>query len=186
MMATRLSDSEFAARTRKANQRRAARQLERRREAGLVQMNVWVSQSTKARIEAARLGAALNETAERLLLAGLAATTTPATTTPYCCLRCDAPIPADCEDAPVCADCNRELNAIAESCNATTTPATTRDALMTEVGKLLDEGLSGAEVARRLTAAGYRSQNGAALTGANLLRDFRRWQVMRDRQGDDG
>lgn len=181
MMATRLSDSEFAARTRKANQRRAARQLERRREAGLVQMNVWVSQSTKARIEAARLGAALNETAERLLLAGLAATTTPATTTPYCCLRCDAPIPADCEDAPVCADCNRELNAIAESCNATTTPAattratTTRDALMAEVGKLLNEGHTGAEVARQLNASGRRTANGAQFTSANLLRDYRAW-----------
>lgn len=176
MMATRLSDSEFAARTRKANQRRAARQLERRREAGLVQMNVWVSQSTKARIEAARLGAALNETAERLLLAGLAATTTP-----YCCLRCDAPIPADCEDAPVCADCNRELNAIAESCNATTTPAattratTTRDALMAEVGKLLNEGHTGAEVARQLNASGRRTANGAQFTSANLLRDYRAW-----------
>ena len=181
MMATRLSDSEFAARTRKANQRRAARQLERRREAGLVQMNVWVSQSTKARIEAARLGAALNETAERLLLAGLAATTTPATTTPYCCLRCDAPIPADCEDAPVCADCNRELNAIAESCNATTTPAattratTTRDALMMEVGKLLDEGHTGNEIARQLNASGQRTASGSAFTGQNVLRDYRAW-----------
>jgi len=146
MMATRLSDSEFAARTRKANQRRAARQLERRREAGLVQMNVWVSQSTKARIEAARLGAALNETAERLLLAGLAATTTPATT-----------------HQPVY-----------------TGVVSTRDALMTEVGKLLNEGLTGAEVARRLTAAGYRSQNGAALSGANLLRDYRAWSRKRN------
>lgn len=194
MMATRLSDSEFAARTRKANQRRAARQLERRREAGLVQMNVWVSQSTKARIEAARLGAALNETAERLLLAGLAATTTPATTTPYCCLRCDAPIPADCEDAPVCADCNRELNAIAESCNATTTPATkptapetadmfpapagnstTRDELMTWIGKLLDEGHTGNDIARQLNASGQRTASGAAFTGQNILRDYRAW-----------
>ena len=175
MMATRLSDSEFAARTRKANQRRAARQLERRREAGLVQMNVWVSQSTKARIEAARLGAALNETAERLLLAGLAATTTPATTTPYCCLRCDAPIPADCEDAPVCADCNRELNAIAESCNATTTPATTRDELMTWIGKMLNEGHTGNDVARQLNAGGKRTASGAAFTGQNILRDYRAW-----------
>ena len=176
MMATRLSDSEFAARTRKANQRRAARQQERRREAGLVQMNVWVSQSTKARIEAARLGAALNETAERLLLAGLAATTTPATTTPYCCLRCDAPIPADCEDAPVCADCNREMNAIAESCNATTTPAvTTRDALMTWVGERLNEGHTGNDVARQLNASGQRTASGAAFTGQNILRDYRAW-----------
>ena len=181
-MGARLTDSELAARIRAANQRRAARLVERQKAAGRVAMTIWIDAATKERVNEARLGAALNETAERLLLAGLAATTTPATTTPYCCLRCDAPIPADCEDAPVCADCNRELNAIAESCNATTTPAattratTTRDALMTEVGKLLNEGLTGAEVARRLTAAGYRSQNGAALTGANLLRDFRRWQ----------
>ena len=152
MMATRLSDSEFAARTRKANQRRAARQLERRREAGLVQMNVWVSQSTKARIEAARLGAALNETAERLLLAGLAATTTPATTRD----KPTAPEAADMFPAP-----------------AGTT--TTRDALMTEVGKLLNEGHTGAEVARRLNASGQRTANGAQFTSANLLRDYRAW-----------
>ncbi len=181
-MGARLTDSELAARIRAANQRRAARLVERQKAAGRVAMTIWIDAATKERVNEARLGAALNETAERLLLAGLAATTTPATTTPYCCLRCDAPIPADCEDAPVCADCNREMNAIAESCNATTTPAattratTTRDALMTEVGKLLNEGLTGAEVARRLNASGQRTASGAQFTSANLLRDFRRWQ----------
>lgn len=68
---------------------------------------------------------------------------------------------------------------------ATTTPATTttvytgwvasRDVLMTEVGKLLDDGLSGADIARRLNASGQRTANGATFTGANLLRDYRAW-----------
>ena len=152
-MGARLTDSELAARIRAANQRRAARLVERQKAAGRVAMTIWIDAATKERVNEARLGAALNETAERLLLAGLAATTTPASNT---------------TQQPVY-----------------TGVVSSRDALMTEVGKLLDEGLSGAEVARRLTAAGYRSQNGAALTGANLLRDFRRWQ-MRDRQDDDG
>lgn len=150
MMATRLSDSEFAARTRKANQQRAARQLERRRAAGLAPLNVWIDATTKARLEAARYGATLNATAERLLLAGLD-TTTPAAN-------------RDTADTPVAT----------QTC-VHSSVVSTRDMLMAEVGKLLNEGHSGAEVARRLTAAGYRSPNGAALTSANLLRDYRRW-----------
>ena len=189
MTQRKLTDSELAARLRQRNRDSSERRRERLALAGHTQLLTWIPASLRERVDAAAAasGLKLSPMVERLLLAGLNATTTPATTTPYCCLRCDAPIPADCEDAPVCADCNREMNAIAESCNATTTPAattpatTTRDALMTEVGKLLDEGLSGAEVARRLTAAGYRSPNGAALTGANLLRDYRRWQ---QQQGD--
>ena len=182
----RIADSELAANVRSRNRVNSERRRQRLAIAGKVQLLTWIPDTLRRELDsvAAARGEPVSETAAALLSLGLKqiTTTTPATTTPYCCLRCDAPIPADCEDAPVCADCNRELNAIAESCNATTTPAattratTTRDALMTEVGKLLNEGLSGAEVARRLTAAGYRSQNGAALTGANLLRDFRRWQ----------
>lgn len=142
MMATRLSDSEFAARTRKANQQRAARQLERRRAAGLAPLNVWIDATTKARLEAARHGAALNETAERLLLAGLdAATTTALVDTP-----------------PVY-----------------TVGVSSRDALMAEVGKLLNEGHTGAEIARQLNASGKRTANGAQFTSANLLRDYRAW-----------
>jgi hypothetical protein len=71
---------------------------------------------------------------------------------------------------------------------ATTTPATSkppppvytgvvsdRDALMAEVGKLLNEGHTGNEIARRLTAAGFQTANGKPLSGANLLRDYRAW-----------
>lgn len=146
MMATRLTDTELAARTRAANQRRAARQLERRRAAGLVQLNVWIDANTKARIEAARLGAALNETAERLLLAGLHATTTPASNDnqPVYTVGCD------------------------------------KAELMNEVAALLNEGLSGADIARQLNASGQRTANGAAFTGQNILRDYRAWSKKRD------
>ena len=51
-------------------------------------------------------------------------------------------------------------------------------ALMAEVGKMLDSGLSGGEIARRLTAGGYRTANGTELIGANLLRDYRKWLVV--------
>jgi len=104
----------------------------------------------------------------------------------YRCWRCDALMPVEREREPLCDACEA-----ASQPATTTTPATThqpvytgvvstRDALMTEVGKLLNEGLTGAEVARRLTAAGYRSQNGAALSGANLLRDYRAWSRKRN------
>ena len=162
MMATRLTDSELAQRVRAGNQRRAARQLERRRSAGLVQLNVWVSQSTRTALDraAAHRNMTVSETVSDLLERALsAAMLLNATTTR------DKPTSAELFDAP--------------AGNDTTT---TRDALMMEVGKLLDEGHSGAEVARRLTAAGYRSPTGAALTGANLLRDYRRWQAVRGRE----
>ena len=139
-MGARLTDSELAARIRAANQRRAARLVERQKAAGRVAMTIWVDSTTKARVDAARHGAALNETAERLLLAGLAATTTP--------------------DTPAAS-------------NATTT--TTRDELMTWIGKLLDEGLTGNEIARQLNASGQRTASGSAFTGQNLLRDYRAW-----------
>lgn len=74
--------------------------------------------------------------------------------------------------------------------NATGTPATPpqpvytgggdRDALMAEVGKLLNEGHTGAEIARQLNASGKRTATGSAFTGGNLLRDYRRWQATKD------
>ena len=164
----RIADSELAANVRSRNRVNSERRRQRLALAGKVQLLTWIPDTLRRELDsvAAARGEPLSETTAALLLAGLAATTTPAanrdtpdsaTTTP------DAPPP------PVY-----------------TGVVSSRDVLMAEVGKLLDEGHTGAEVARRLTAAGYRSQNGAALTGANLLRDFRRWQVMRDRQGDDG
>ena len=80
MMATRLSDSEFAARTRKANQQRAARQAERRRAAGKAQLNIWLAADVKAALAALALANSetISDVAERLLSTALA---TPDTTT---------------------------------------------------------------------------------------------------------
>jgi len=44
------------------------------------------------------------------------------------------------------------------------------------VAGMLADGLTGAEIARRLNADGYRSSNGAELRGANVLREYRTWR----------
>ncbi len=145
-MGARLSDSELAARIRAANQRRAARLVERQKAAGRVAMTIWIDATTKERVDAARHGAALNETAERLLLAGLAATTTSAA--------------------------NRDTPSVLTQVGGDTSE---RDAMFREVEALLDLGLSGVKIAQRLNNAGYRSATGKLLSGANLLRDYRAW-----------
>lgn len=152
-MGARLTDSELAQRVRAANQRRAARLLERQKAAGRVALTIWVDSTTKSRVDAARHGATLNETAERLLLAGLNATTTPAATTP-------APAAATVDMFPVPA--SHESSA-------------KKDALMNEVARLLNEGHTGNEIARQLNASGQRTERGAEFNGANLLRDYRAW-----------
>jgi len=158
MMATRLTDSELATRVRAGNRQRAQRQHERRRSAGLVQLNVWVPQSTRTVLDrvAAHRDMTVSETVadllERTLAAALVlneATTTPAT-------KPTAPETADMFPAP-----------------ATTTD---KDALMLEIGRMLNEGFTGAEVARQLNARGQRTASGAQFNGANLLRDYRAWR----------
>ena len=149
MMATRLTDSELAQRVRAGNRVRAQRQQERRRTAGLVQLNVWLPHSTRTALDraAAHRNLTVSETVSDLLERALSAaillneaTTTPADTQPVY-----------------------------------TGVVSSRDALMVEVGKLLDEGLSGADIARRLTADGYQSPTGKPLSGPNVLRDYRAW-----------
>ena len=159
MMATRLTDSELARRVRAGNRVRAQRQQERRRSAGLVQLNVWVSQSTRTALDraAAHRNMTVSETVSDLLERALSvAMLMDATTTP------------------------------ASNDN---TPVSSRDVLMAEVGKLLNEGLSGAEIARQLNASGQRTANGAEFTGGNLLRDYRSWSKKTgtpDIQSDSG
>ena len=166
MMATRLTDSELAARVRAGNRQRAQRQQERRRSAGLVQLNVWLSQSTRTALDraAAHRNMTVSETVDDLLERALAAamllnaTTTPAATTP-------APAAATVDMFPA---------------PASHKSSATKDVLMNEVAQLLNEGLTGNEIARRLTAAGFQTATGKPLSGANLLRDYRRWQSTRD------
>lgn len=159
MMAMRLSDSELAARVRAGNRQRAQRQQERRRSAGLAQLNVWLPQSTRTALDkvAAHRNLTVSETVADLLERALAAaillidaTTTPATN-------------------PTAAETTLDMF---HSAPATTTD---KDALMVEVGKLLNEGHTGNEIARQLNASGQRTASGAAFTGQNILRDYRAW-----------
>ena len=57
-----------------------------------------------------------------------------------------------------------------------------RSSMMQAIVAMLDAepGLTGAEIARRLGQQGYRASNGAALNGANVLRDYRRWTAEQD------
>ena len=146
MMATRLTDSELAQRVRAGNRIRAQRQQERRRTAGLVQLNVWVSQSSRTALDsaAAHRNMTVSETVSDLLERALsAAMLLNTTTTP------DTPAPAG--------------------------NSTTRDELMTWIGERLNEGHTGNDVARQLNASGQRTASGAAFTGQNILRDYRAW-----------
>ena len=159
MMATRLTDSELAARVRAGNQRRAARQLERRRSAGLVQLNVWVSQSTRTALDraAAHRNMTVSETVSELLERALAAAMLlNATTT---------------RDKPTAAELTVDMFDAPAGNDATTT----KDELMTWIGERLNEGLTGNEIARQLNASGQRTASGAAFTGQNILRDYRAW-----------
>ncbi|HOX60068.1 MAG TPA: hypothetical protein P5284_08345 [Candidatus Contendobacter sp.] len=187
----RIADSELAANVRQRNRVNSERRRQRLAIAGKVQLLTWIPDTLRRELDsvAAARREPVSETAAVALAAGLAQIpTTPVSA--YHCLRCGSRMTVAREREPLC-----------DACEAASQPATTttpdapppvytgvvssRDALMTEVGKLLDEGLSGAEVARRLNASGQRTANGAEFTSANLLRDFRRWQ-MRDRQDDDG
>ena len=146
-MATRLTDSELAQRVRAGNRVRAQRQQERRRTAGLVQLNVWVSQDTRTALDKAaeRRNMTVSETVSDLLERALsAAMLLNAATTP---------------DMP-----------------AASNDATTKDELMTWIGERLNEGHTGADIARQLNASGQRTASGAQFTGQNLLRDYRAWQ----------
>ena len=55
-------------------------------------------------------------------------------------------------------------------------PPEDKAALMREVDSLLSQGLSGGDVARKFNAEGRRTVRGAAFTGRNVIRDWRKWK----------
>lgn len=156
MAQRKLTDSELAQRLRQRNRQASERRRERLATAGNVQLLTWIPASLREQVDAAAnaSGLKLSPMVERLLTAGLKATTTPATT----------------RDKPTAA---AEL--IPDMFLSAPDTTTDKDALMTWVGELLEQGLSGADVARQLNASGQRTASGAAFTGQNLLRDYRAW-----------
>jgi hypothetical protein len=67
-----------------------------------------------------------------------------------------------------------------DSTHNTVSVGSDRDEMMAMVDRLLADGLRGSDIARKLTAAGYRSSNGAELRGANVLREYRAWKEKSD------
>ena len=198
MAQRRLTDSELATRVRASNVRRAERRRERLATAGYVQTVVWLSQVTRSALDttAAERHATISETAERLLTAGLNATA-PVSPAP---LPTPAPAPSPLpvetmlerfgEPAPpatLTVDATPTPKPTAaeltpDMFEKPTTPApavppvtTDEDALMTEIGAMFKQGLTGAEIARRLNSSGRRTHRGAEFKSSNLLRDYRAW-----------
>jgi hypothetical protein len=156
MTQRRLTDSELAQRVRASNQRRAERRRERLALAGKVQLLSWVPATLRNELDkvAAARGESLSDTTAALLSLGLKVTTTATPAT---------------RDKPTAAELMPDMFHPA--------PATTtdKDALMTWIGERLNEGLTGADVARQLNASGKRTANGSPFSGGNLLRDYRAW-----------
>jgi hypothetical protein len=157
MAQRRLTDSELAQRLRQRNRQASERRRVKLAASGNVQLLVWIPASLRERVDAAAAAnnATISDMTERLLTAGLKATTTAT--------------PATRDKPPAAAELIPDM--------FLSSPATTtdKDSLMTWVGELLNEGLTGADIARQLNASGKRTASGAEFTGQNLLRDYRAW-----------
>ena len=160
----RIADSELAANVRSRNRVNSERRRQRLALAGKVQLLTWIPDTLRRELDS--VAAARREPVSETAAAAIAAGLTQIPTTPvsaYHCLRCGSRMTVEREREPLC-----------DACEAAAT-TTDKDALMTWVGELLNEGHTGAEVARRLNASGQRTASGAQFTSANLLRDYRAW-----------
>ena len=156
----KLSNDELATRTRDANRRRGERARERLTLAGRAALTVWLPVTLRRSFvnEAAGSGMTISELATQLIEKGLRDGKT----------NCGSYLPEPEPQTPVVVAGNPGQH-------TTVSVDSDRDAMMTLVAGLLDDGLTGADIARRLTAAGYRASNGAAHRGANVLREYRAW-----------
>ena len=189
----RLSNDELATRTREANRRRGERHRERLTIAGHAALTVWVPVGLRSRFvnEAAASGVNINELATRLIEKGLresqlvnftSSDPQPDTADMFATADSEYRTRPD-NECPVCGELTSNPHAPDCDYRGTQQPHTPvcvsldRSAMMTTIGELLDAGLTGNEIARRLNAAGYRSTKGSALIGANVLREYRAWKA---------
>lgn len=186
MRATR-SDAELGAHVRQQNRIRAERLRERLVESGRTPTTLWLSVQTKAVLtELARQSKETqSDIAERILSAALNEPATPVQST-NTRRESDTTVdwisdltPADINSVAECAPGTPEP-ASPEPESATPPPVSVeseRDAIMVEIGAMLNEGLSGGEIARRLNASGKRTATGKEFQGGNIKRDYRKWQA---------
>ncbi len=173
----KLSNDELATRTREANRRRGERHRERLTIAGRAALTVWLPVGLRREFvnEAALCGIGINELATRLIDKGLRESKT--------AIIADMPDPQP-ETADMFATAEPEPQTPGGVVDTSTPPTVSvhsgRTAMMMLVAGMLADNLTGAEIARRLNADGYRSSNGAELRGANVLREYRAWKAKAD------
>jgi hypothetical protein len=158
----KLSNDELATRTRDANRRRGERARERLTLAGRAALTVWLPITLRQHFvsEAAGSGVTISELATQLIEKGLRDGK-----------KNHGSYLPDPEPEP-----QTPVVVVGEPGQHNTVSVDSdRDALMAMVDRLHSDGLTGNNIARKLTAAGYRSSNGAELRGANVLREYRAW-----------
>lgn len=165
----KLDDAEYARRARERNNRVNAAHRQRLLEAGKAQTNVWLPVALRAQLDAtaALRNQNLSELITALLTAALDTTTTPRASN-------DAAATVDMFSKPETAP--MDDTGRVEPDTTSRVIQSDKGALMNEVHALLESGLSGGEIARRWNAAGRRTASGTEFVGANLLRDYRKWQ----------
>jgi len=192
-MAQRLTNDELADRTRVANRRRGQRMRERLVDAGRSPLTVWVPSGLRARFvnEAAAAGVNINELAERYLDAGLRERKAVLNTEPdpETGLRENQvsssnlipdPDPDTADLFPMEPEPQTPVVVASEPATPPVSVSFDRTAMMMTIAERVDAGLSGAAIARELTADGHRSSTGSELIGANVLREFRKWKEKND------
>jgi hypothetical protein len=183
----KLSDSELVARTRDANRRRSERARERLTIAGRAALTVWLPVGLRRDFvaEAAGSGMTINELATKLIEKGMRERSefnSDVIPDPDAKLfSIPDPDTADLFATPEPEPTDTKENAPADLLSVSVGSGSDRDAMMALVARLLAEGLTGADIARNLTAAGYKSQQGTELRGANVLREYRQWKEKQSR-----
>ena len=177
----KLSNDELAMRTREANRRRGERHRERLTIAGRAALTVWIPVDLRQRFIATATArqATISELATALIDAGLSGMSEiqlPGKP------DAESPLPATLDlfthqdDKAPGTETASPLPVSVLSVSEDPTDTEGKAALMAEVGRLLEEGLSGADIARRFNAEGRRTTRGAAFAGNALLRDYRKYQ----------
>lgn len=164
---------------------RQQRLRDRRKADGWRRVSLWLSPEQATRLETLGGDAWLGRTVKQLL-GDVLSDTTPKTAKrtpkkPQGVLPF-APVEAGGKQVVGTAVSDTEPEALRDNTRDPETKAafmTARDkgALMREVDKLLSQGLSGNDIARRFNAEGRRTVRGAAFVGQILLREWRKWKA---------
>ena len=175
-MAAKLSNDERVERIREWSRQSSARRRVKLESAGKQQLLCWIPATLRKQLDVliAQRNQNLSEVTTELLTAALDTATTNQTTTNSNASN-DADATLDMFGNPTMDNTGRD-----EPDTPSRVIQSDKEALMNEVGAMLESGLSGGEIARRWNSEGRRTANGSEFYGANLLRDYRKWKAKKD------